>query len=195
MPDCPLTENEIVLGLRSEEESVRTRTSNCIYYDAQVNRSVKGYVNNRGGSSEQVKQAVFDYAFRIFEKKVRTGKYPDVSLNENNWRKTLAGIGYFAWDKRKYDQIDLRSFDEWKDSYDPIAPICEEDYPPDIEYLLSMLDKCGPNCRFIFEKNHLEGYDLKEIAGLLTEKLGRPISHDNVRQQKSNCLKELRGRL
>lgn len=194
MPDCPLSENEIVLGLRSEEESVRTRTSNCIYHDAQVNRSVKGYVIKREGSLEQA-QAVFDYAFLTFEKKVRTGKYPNVSLAENNWRKYLAGIGYFAWDKRKYGQTDLPSFDEWKDSYDPIAPISEEDYPPKIEHILSMLDECGPNCRFIFEKNELEDYDLKETAKLLTEKLGRPISHDNVRQQKYNCLNRLRERL
>lgn len=193
MPKCTLTETEIIMGLRSTEESDRTKTSLCLYKDDNINRSVKGYVQNHGGTWQQA-QEVFDYAFLRFDVRVRDGRYPDANLTENNWRKTLAGIGYHAWDYGDYGQINMRSYDEWKDAYDPIEPISEQDYPSKIEYLFNMLDLCGSNCRFIFEKQ-LEGYDLKEIAELLTQKLGRPISHDNVRTQKTNCMKELGKRI
>ena len=72
MPKCTLTEDEIVQRLRSEDDVVRTRTEYSISNDDEVNRSVKGYVQNNGGTWQQAKE-VFFYAFEVFTSKVRIG--------------------------------------------------------------------------------------------------------------------------
>lgn len=187
MPTCKLTEDEIVSGLRSEEESLRRRTQRMLYTDDQVNRSVKGYVQKRFGTWDQA-QEVFDYAFIQFDAKVRNEEYPGTNVSDNNWRKMLCGIGYLAWNYKKYGQKEMLALDQWKDTYDPIDSIQENDLEIDLESIFLLLEKCGKNCRFIFEKE-IEGFNLEEIAGMLS------ISHENSRKRKSNCMKELRNKI
>lgn len=194
MPNCTLSEIEIVEGLRSQDAIVSQRTQNALYLDDAVNASVKGYVQNRSGTWEQAHQ-VFDYAFLHFDRRVRDGRYPSPNHLENNWRKTLCGIGYNAWNFKDYGQNDPRPFDVLPDNYNPIAPISEDDLNMlQIDHILETLDQCGPTCRFIFEQE-IEGYNAKEIAESLTRLLGKPISHENARTQKYNCMKELRKRI
>lgn len=193
MPICTLTENEIVRGLLSEEEHVRQRTSLCIYKDDEINRSVKGYVQKRGGTLQQANE-VFDYAFLRFDIRVQCGLYPDPRIPENDWRKTLGVIGYKAWDYKEYGQIKLRTLDEWKETYDPIAPLSESDFQIDLHDLLNLFPQCGPQCSFIFDKL-MQGYKQNEIAEMLTEALGKTVSHENLRQMVGACRRELSRRI
>ncbi len=184
MSTCQLTEQQIVEGLRDPDALVCQRTEKELYFDLPVNTSVKGYVQRREGNRGQAEE-VFDYAFLHFNIRVRDHRYPDPDRLENDWRKTLSNIGYKAWDYKEYGQYKPKPFEEWKESYDPIGPLVESDYQVSIADILDRVDRLGAHCRFILE-HELKGYNQLEISELLG------ISHDSVRQQKTQCLQRLR---
>ena len=190
MPKCTLTEDEIVQGLRSDDGLVKTRTESSIFKDDEVNASLKGYVQNKGGTWHQA-QVVFAYAFETFTAKVRIGKYPSTEIQENDWRKTMSGIGYFAWDKKNYGQRSNQGGGETllgeealqNISIDPFEEKDVEDFQNfKCSQLMSHFSTCGRfpagQCKFIMESYH--------IHDLIDEKIAESIELDRLSKLTDN---------
>ena len=199
MPKCTLTEDEIVQGLRNDDDLAKTRTEYILFKDDEVNRSVKGYVQNKGGTWHQA-QLVFAYAFETFTAKVRIGKYPSTEIQENDWRKTMSGIGYFAWDKKNYGQRSNQDGGETllgeealqNISIDPFEEKDVEDFQKfKYNQLMSHFSNCGRfpagQCKFIMENHYINDWHDDEIAEALS------VTRRTIINRKQACLACLRN--